>query len=138
MDSDCSNGEVCSAPVDGVCVREYALVESGSSCSASGYQEITSFAECEKAAEALDMYDTTVVDDQLNFASSSPRKCYYANTGLRYNVANTNRGSCTASRRCLCIWPSAFGGSSGKGLTANIILLFVSLATLLSLQTYYR
>ena len=82
-------------------ISVYELVTSGS-CN-----WITTMAECETAARALGLSDTSVEDDAAFTEggwSSDPPYCYLwigRETHLRFNVG-TNTGSCNSGDNCLC------------------------------------
>ena len=76
----------------------YVKVSSGTSC-----RRITSKCECERAAEALGLSDTTVTTET---AFSYPIYCYYhVGSRLYYNEYNEDDGStfeCESNKECLC------------------------------------
>ena len=61
---------------------------------------ITSMSECETAAIALGLSDTTVINDGENW-DRDPPYCYYEDSSLKYNPG-LNTGVCTPSDRCIC------------------------------------
>ena len=61
---------------------------------------ITSMSECETAAIALGLSDTTVIDDGENWTADPPY-CYYEVGSLKYNPG-LNTGICDTSDQCIC------------------------------------
>ena len=79
-------------------------MESGSHC-----HHITTTSECERAARALGLPDTTVEDDAQTGATGDPPYCYNwhdradsSNQILKFNTGGTNTGECLAIDQCLC------------------------------------
>ena len=64
---------------------------------------ITSATDCAAAARALRLQAFTVSDDHRHGTTYYPKGCYYQyNSHLKYNAENTNRGSCSLTKQCLC------------------------------------
>ena len=61
---------------------------------------VKSMSECETAARALGLSDTTVTNDGENW-SSDPPYCYFEGGALKYNPGR-NTGSCSGSDVCIC------------------------------------
>ena len=86
----------------------YNLVTSGSSCN-----RVTTISECETAARALGLSDTTAEYDEkpqnrLHWRENDPPYCYYwiyrtNNTKvLKFNPGGTNTGPCLSFDQCIC------------------------------------
>ena len=83
----------------------YHLVTSGT-CPDNGFTWIEDLAECEAAAVALGLSDTSAVDDGRSEYHYYPKGCYEMFWNLKLNVAGTNTGSCSFWRKCLCGEPT--------------------------------
>ena len=79
-----------------VTTTKYTKVTSGTSC-----ERIMSKEECERAAVALGLSDTTAYAASY---SHSPPYCYYkgSNNNLYYNDNGNSAAQCTSERECLC------------------------------------
>ena len=75
-------------------------------CSRRCIKKITEITECDLAAVALGLADTTAEDDERKRSSSKPSGCYFDSRKLKMNVACTNRGYCSLMRPCLCKQPT--------------------------------
>ena len=69
-------------------------------------EKITEITECDLAAVALGLADTTAEDDERKRSSSKPGGCYFDGKKLRMNVDGTNTGYCSLIRPCLCKQPT--------------------------------
>ena len=62
---------------------------------------VHSLEECEKAAHAMRLGDTTATID-TQAAASDPPYCYFEGGSLKFNAAASNTGTCTSFDMCLC------------------------------------
>merc|ERR1719482_1788429 len=87
------------------CVRDYYLITTGT-CP-SGHV-ITDAAQCEAAATAFSMSDTTVTSSSSTW-SGRPEGCVlqseYGSDTLYLQTAASTYDSCTSSKKCLCMPP---------------------------------
>ena len=74
----------------------FILVYSGFNCT-----RVTTISECETAAIALGLSDTTAIDDGENWGLDPPY-CYFENGVLKFNPG-VNTGSCGGSNDDICI-----------------------------------
>ena len=69
------------------------------------YDFIMTPTECNAAAVALNMPDTTYEYDERQAASWDPKGCYYENSRLKLNAGaayQINSGGCSTWDQCIC------------------------------------
>lgn len=83
----------------------YTIMNSGvhGCTSQTGWYDIISFSECDIAAQALGLSDTSASQDgQSGGVSYDPPFCYFEQGSLKFNIYGANSGSCTNNDQCLC------------------------------------
>ena len=78
----------------------YYMIESGS----CGGGVISTASECNAAATALDLSDTTSSDQTGSHYSSVPPGCHFYNNFYLYVYGSGSSGSCSSIRRCICMF----------------------------------
>ena len=79
------------------CAAQFHLRDYGTCATA-----ITTISDCNAAAAAMSMPDTSASDDAQTGVSWDPPYCYFESNELKFNAGGSNTGICTASDQCLC------------------------------------
>ena len=99
---------------------EFILVSSGVNCEASGYQTVTSEAECHAAVPTIKSLEFLVNVQGTVETSIKPSGCYHRFDGdLWYNTMVQSPAHCSGASKCVCITKSAPPPSSGKRNTKD-------------------
>ena len=98
---------------------EFILVSSGVNCEASGYQTVTSEAECHAAVPTIKSLEFLVNVEGTVEVSNKPSGCYHRFDGDLWYNARQSQAHCDTDSRCVCITASAPPPSSGKRNTKD-------------------
>ena len=100
-------------------IAEFTLVSSGANCEASGYQTVTSEAECKAAVATIKALGRNVKVEGTVESTIFPSDCYLRGDGpLWYNTQQSTK-HCDQWSTCVCISTSAPQPSSGKSDTKD-------------------
>ena len=102
---------------DFISITEFILVSSGANCEASGYQTVTSEAECYAAVPTIQALGLLVEAKGTVEMTFGPSGCYLRPDGpLWYNTMVQSPAHCSGASKCVCV---TMPTSSGKRNTKD-------------------
>ena len=92
-------------------------MSSGANCEASGYQTVTSEAECHAAVPTIQALGLLVEAKGTVEMTFGPSGCYLRHDGpLWYNKKVQSPAECSEDSKCVCIifWPASSGKKNAE------------------------
>ena len=102
---------------DFISITEFILVSRGANCEASGYQTVTSEAECHAAVPTIEAQGLAVKAEGTVNSGFGPWGCYLRHDGpLWYNKKVQSPAECSEDSKCVCIifWPASSGKKNAE------------------------
>lgn len=97
---------------------EFILVSSGANCEASGYQTVTSEAECHAGVPTIQALGLLVEAKGTVEGNFGPSGCYLRHDGpLWYNTMVQSPAHCSGASKCVCVTTPTSSGDCPKGYT---------------------